>query len=38
VLLAVNGEAGWKVTARAWNKTSDVDPLPGALVSNAASR
>lgn len=38
MLLLVKEDGGWKIAAQAWDKASEANPLPDALVSGAASR
>ncbi len=38
MLLLVKEDGGWRIAAQAWDKASDANPLPDALVSGAASR
>ena len=38
MLLLVKSEGQWKIAAQAWDKATDTNPLPDALVSAAASR
>ncbi|MBN9216996.1 MAG: hypothetical protein J0I79_03485 [Mesorhizobium sp.] len=38
MLLLVKSEGRWKIAAQAWDKASEANPLPDALVSGAASR
>ena len=38
MLLLARSEGVWKIVAQAWDKASDANPLPDALVSGAASR
>jgi hypothetical protein len=38
MLLLVKSGGNWKIAAQAWDKASEANPLPDALVSGAASR
>jgi len=38
MLLLVKSEGQWKIVAQAWDRASDSNPLPDALVSAATSR
>jgi len=38
MLLLVKSGGAWKIAAQAWDKASDANPLPDALVSDATSR
>lgn len=38
MLLLVKDGGRWRIVAQAWDKASDANPLPDALVSDAASR
>ena len=38
MMLLVKSEGHWKIVAQAWDKASETNPLPDALVSGAASR
>ncbi|TPM32887.1 nuclear transport factor 2 family protein [Mesorhizobium sp. B2-3-4] len=38
MLLLVRSDGAWKIVAQAWDRASEANPLPDALVSGATSR